>query len=81
MPVMAAIAGRNRRPSTGGNHALLQARVDPEVRELAHRGAAARGVSVARYIESLIREDKIAAEYDPADDDQQLRFEAQAAAS
>ena len=54
IPGMAAIAGRRRRASTGGVHVLLQGRVDPAIKERADRGAAARGVSIARYLEILI---------------------------
>ena len=55
---MAAIAGRRRRASTGGVHVLLQGRVDPAIKERADRGAAARGVSIARYLEILIEGDE-----------------------
>jgi hypothetical protein len=60
---MAAIAGRRRRVSTGGVHALLQGRVDPAIKERADRGAAARGVSIARYLEILIEADQLADSY------------------
>jgi len=61
--VMAAIAGRRRRASTGGVHVLLQGRVNPAIKERADRGAAARGVSIARYLEILIESDDLADEY------------------
>ena len=60
---MAAIAGRRRRASTGGVHVLLQGRVDPAIKERADRGAAARGVSIARYLEILIEGDEMAETY------------------
>ena len=69
---MAAIAGRRRRVSTGGIHVLLQGRVDPVIKEKAHRGAAARGVSIARYLEILIEGDDLADEYVEPDPSQQL---------
>jgi hypothetical protein len=43
----------------------MQARVDPELRERAHRGAAARGVSLSRYMEMLIEQDELADSYVP----------------
>ena len=60
---MAAIAGKRRRASTGGVHVLLQGRVDPAIKERADRGAAARGVSIARYLEILIENDEVADTY------------------
>jgi hypothetical protein len=69
---MAAIAGRRRRASTGGVHVLLQGRVNPAVKEKADRGAAARGVSIARYLEILIEGDDLADEYVEPDPDGQL---------
>ncbi|WP_242911451.1 hypothetical protein [Actinomadura terrae] len=45
----------NRRP-----HALLQGRVAPGIKERAERGAAARGVSLTRYLELLIEADELA---------------------
>jgi len=61
---MAAIAGRRRRTSSeGGIHVLLQGRVDPAIKERAHRGAAVRGVSIARYLEILIEGDELADTY------------------
>jgi hypothetical protein len=61
---MAAIAGRRRRTSSeGGIHVLLQGRVDPDIKERAHRGAAVRGVSIARYLEILVEGDELADTY------------------
>ena len=60
---MAAIAGRRRRANTGGLHVLLQGRVDPAIKERADRGAAVRGVSIARYLEMLIEGDELADTY------------------
>jgi hypothetical protein len=58
---MGAIAGRARRDRTYGQAwVFLQTRVSPEVRERAHRGAAARGVSMSRYMEMLIEADELA---------------------
>ncbi|MFI0453272.1 hypothetical protein [Actinomadura sp. 6N118] len=45
----------NRRP-----HRLLQGRVQPGIKERAERGAAARGVSITRYLELLIEADELA---------------------
>ena len=42
---------------------LLQGRVDPAIKERADRGAAARGVTIARYLEILIEGDKVADAY------------------
>ena len=69
---MAAIAGRRRRASTGGVHVLLQGRVDPAIKERADRGAAARGVSIARYLEILIEGDEMADSYVEPDSCEQL---------
>ena len=69
---MAAIAGRRRRASTGGVHVLLQGRVDPAIKERADRGAAARGVSIARYLEILIEGDEVADTYVEPDSCEQL---------
>ena len=69
---MAAIAGRRRRASTGGVHVLLQGRVDPAIKERADRGAAARGVSIARYLEILIEGDEMADAYVEPDSCEQL---------
>ena len=60
---MGAIAGRGRRQP--GPWVFLQSRVSPEVRERAHRGAAARGVSVSKYMEMLIEADELADTYEP----------------
>ena len=70
--LMAAIAGRRRRASTGGVHVLLQGRVDPAIKERADRGAAARGVSIARYLEILIEGDEVADAYVEPDSCEQL---------
>jgi hypothetical protein len=69
---MAAIAGRRRRASTGGVHVLLQGRVDPAIKAKADRGAAARGVSIARYLEILIEGDAVADDYVEPDPSGQL---------
>jgi hypothetical protein len=69
---MAAIAGRRRRASTGGVHVLLQGRVDPAIKEKADRGAAVRGVSIARYLEILIEGDDVADDYVEPDPSGQL---------
>jgi hypothetical protein len=69
---MAAIAGRRRRASTGGLNVLLQGRVNPEIKEKADRGAAARGVSIARYLEILIEGDAVADNYVEPDPSGQL---------
>ena len=69
---MAAIAGRRRRTSTGGVHVLLQGRGDPAIKERADRGAAARGVSIARYLEILIEGDEVADTYTAPDSCEQL---------
>jgi len=60
---MAPITGRTRRRNTGGLHALIQGRVDNEIKSLADRGAAARGVSIPRYIEILVAADELAHAY------------------
>jgi hypothetical protein len=49
---------------------FLQTRVSPEVRERAHRGAAARGVSVSKYMEMLIEADELADTFDRGDCEQ-----------
>ncbi|MGK5550640.1 hypothetical protein ACSNOI_03420 [Actinomadura kijaniata] len=54
---------RKRREGTGGVHAWLQARVDPDVRKLAEAGAAARGVTLSRYVEQLVQADDLAHQY------------------
>jgi hypothetical protein len=54
---------RKRRADTGGVHAWVQVRVDPDVRKLAEAGAAARNVTLARYIEQLVQADPLAREY------------------
>jgi hypothetical protein len=54
---------RKRRPDTGGIHAWIQVRVDPDARKLAEAGAAARGVTLSRYVQSLVEADDLAHEY------------------
>jgi hypothetical protein len=68
---MSAIAGRSRRQHTGPQE-LLQGRVAPDVKELARNGAAARGVSLAAYLEILVRADELAARYTPLEPSEQL---------
>ncbi|MER6816455.1 hypothetical protein ABT299_44940 [Spirillospora sp. NPDC000708] len=51
---------RKKRRRANGPGVELKARVTPEIRELATHGAAARNVTLARYIEMLIEEDEIA---------------------
>ena len=65
---MAPITGRTRRRNTGGLHALIQGRVDNEIKSLAGKGAAARGVSLARYIEILVAADELAHAKAPSDE-------------
>ena len=48
--------GCRTRP-VGAPRALLQAGVDPEVRQLAHQRAAELGLSLSLYIQKLIQED------------------------
>ncbi|MEU8378292.1 hypothetical protein [Streptosporangium sp. NPDC048865] len=59
---MAAISGRTRRAS-GSGEKLLQGRVGLDIHARAHRGAAARGVSIARYLEMLVEADELADTY------------------
>jgi hypothetical protein len=51
---------RTKRRRANGPGVELKARVTPEVRQFATRGAEARGVTLARYIEMLIEEDEVA---------------------
>lgn len=53
-------AGRTQKRPNRRPHALLQGRVEPEIKERAERGAAARGVSLTRYLEMLIEDDRLA---------------------
>lgn len=62
---MAMTPGRTRRRSTGGVNALIQARVDLEVKALADKCAAAAGLSIARYVETLIQADAVARGFAP----------------
>jgi len=58
---MAAIPGRIRRdPDGGAGFKLLQGRVPPAIHRRAHRGAAARNVSVSLYLEMLVAADELA---------------------
>lgn len=54
---------RKRRPDNGGNHAILQARVDPTTKELANAGAEARNWTLSRYIQELVEADQLAREF------------------
>lgn len=51
---MSAIAGRQRRQENAPT-VLLQARVAPEIREEVQAAAAASGVSIAYYLENMLR--------------------------
>lgn len=51
---------RQKKRRANGPGVELKARTSPETRELASHGAAARNVTLARYIEMLIEEDEIA---------------------
>ena len=55
----AAHAGRTRR-ERGGPWVWMQARVSPSLKDRARRGAAARGVTLSRYMELLIEDDAVA---------------------
>ena len=59
-------------PTPGGLHVLLQGRVDPAIKARADRGAAVRGVSIARYLEILIEGDELADTYAAPGDSEQL---------
>lgn len=54
---MSALKGRRRRPTTASGTAAvsLQARVSPEAKSIADRAAAALGVSLASYLDELLR--------------------------
>jgi hypothetical protein len=56
---MAAIAGRTRRPDTGGVYGSLGGRVSPKIHKLAWAGAAARKVSISLYLERLVEADPL----------------------
>ncbi|GAA1624462.1 hypothetical protein GCM10009733_021420 [Nonomuraea maheshkhaliensis] len=56
---MAAIAGRTRRPDSGGVYASLGGRVDPAIHQLASDGAARDRVSIALYLERLVEADPL----------------------
>lgn len=63
-------APRSAPSNYGRTWVFLQARVDPELRERARRGAAARGVSMSRYMELLIEADEAPDNYEPRDTEQ-----------
>lgn len=55
---MAQVKGRAKRQAPrGAPTVLLQARVDPDTRELARQGADAAGISIAAYMEKLLQAD------------------------
>ncbi|MFF0526580.1 hypothetical protein ACFYTC_48510 [Actinomadura nitritigenes] len=54
-----------RRKRSAGPSVPLKARVTPDHKELAERGAKARGVTLARYVELLIEGDEIARNFEP----------------
>lgn len=59
---VAHISGRERRVYTGTTKpdpVLLQARVDPRIREKANAAADAAGISMAAYLERLIERDQV----------------------
>lgn len=64
-----AMRARTSPSNYGRTWVFLQARVDPELRERARRGAKARGVSMSRYMELLIEADELA---DTVSDDEEL---------
>ena len=66
MARMSVSAGRTQKRPNRRPHALLQGRVEPEIKERAERGAAARGVSLTRYLEMLIEADQLADTSSPA---------------
>ena len=56
---MPQVKGRAKRQApSGAPTVLLQARVDPETREIARRGADAAGISIAAYMEKLLQADE-----------------------
>ena len=59
-----------RRRERGSAWVFLQSRISPETKELARRGAAARGISMNRYIELLIEEDDLARSYVPPEEEE-----------
>ena len=60
---MTAIRGRKSRSfSHRPNPVLLQARIDPTVREKANTAASAAGISMADYVEQLIARDIVDAQ-------------------
>ncbi len=72
---MSAIAGRQRRPrnSQASTLPILGGRVRPEIHAKAHRIAAARGMTLALYLEHLVDQDE---ELDTLDVNHCLDFEA-----
>ncbi|MET8006277.1 hypothetical protein [Nonomuraea glycinis] len=56
---MAAIAGRMRRPDSGGVYGSLGGRVSPRIHQLAWNGAAKSGVSISLYLERLVEGDPL----------------------
>lgn len=75
--LMAAIAGRARRPRTGPNE-LIQGRIRPDLKERARRGAAVRGISLAMYLELLIEQDELADECVASEPAEQLDIDQRA---
>lgn len=73
---MPAIKGRHTRAANAPT-VLLQARVDPKLREKAHRAAGALGISMASYMEHLLAHEELDANgrpvwwTDPAPADQE----------
>ncbi|HEX4816021.1 MAG TPA: hypothetical protein VFV66_25025 [Nonomuraea sp.] len=68
--VTGAMPRRLRIPT--GNEVMLQARVRPEVCELAKKGAKARRVPLWRYLEILVEADQQAGSYVPPEQTEQL---------
>ncbi|MGL5859594.1 MAG: hypothetical protein ACRC35_14555 [Angustibacter sp.] len=74
---MAAVKGQRRRPD-GAPSVLVQARVDPDIRDKLHRAAAACGVSLSVFVELLIQHEQLDARdrplwwTDPLPTDQEL---------
>lgn len=71
---MSAIAGRARRQV--GATVSTTFRLSPKVRERMHRGAQARGVSLNRYIETLIQADEQAGPVEESDEQERLPLSA-----
>ncbi|WP_433357705.1 hypothetical protein ACQP25_44820 (plasmid) [Microtetraspora malaysiensis] len=69
---MALHPGHQRRPASEEGTVLLQGRVPKSVRDRAKRGAAARGISVALYLELLVEADEVAETYTAPEPLQQL---------